>query len=111
MSLTIDPNDPDLGHGSDKEEVGQNKKYLVLSPEELAKGFVRPVRTKYIHEGKVGPKYHLRDLTEDEKKIYDKCFYVKYEVYPESESPCLGRFWTQARLDNVGRGGAALRRL
>jgi len=30
---------------------GQQKGYVVLSPEERAKGYVRPVRTKYIHVG------------------------------------------------------------
>lgn len=29
---------------------GQQKDYVVLSEEERAKGFVRPVRTEYIHE-------------------------------------------------------------
>ena len=44
--LTTDRNDPDLGiPGPD----GQNKKYLVLSKEEIAKGFVRPVYRGYIH--------------------------------------------------------------
>lgn len=47
--LTTDPNDPNLGHGSDDKPVPQNKTYLVLSEEERAKGFVRPVRTKYLH--------------------------------------------------------------
>ena len=51
--LTTDPNDPDLGHGGDSEPVEQNKKYLVLSEEERAKGFVRPLRRAYIH-GKCG---------------------------------------------------------
>ena len=49
MSLTTDPNDPQLGHGSDNEPVPQNEKYLVLSEEERAKGFVRPVRFSYEH--------------------------------------------------------------
>jgi NAD-dependent deacetylase len=49
-SLTTDPSDPDLGRGSDSEKVPQNKKYLVLSDEEKAKGYVRPVRTTYIHK-------------------------------------------------------------
>lgn len=31
-------------------EDGQQKTYLVLSEEERAKGFVRPVRRSYIHE-------------------------------------------------------------
>lgn len=50
MSLTTDRNDPDLGHGVDKKPIEQHKKYLVLSDEELAKGFVRPLRRAYIHE-------------------------------------------------------------
>ena len=50
MSLTTNPNDPDLKRGIDEDKVPQNKKYLVLSQEELLKGFIRPVRDKYIHE-------------------------------------------------------------
>lgn len=49
MSLTTDPKDPRLGHGSDDKPVPQNEVYLVLSDEELAKGFVRPVRSSYKH--------------------------------------------------------------
>lgn len=46
MSLTTDPNDPNLHKvGPD----GQNETYLVLSEEERAKGFVRPVRQSYRH--------------------------------------------------------------
>lgn len=47
--LTEDPKDPDLGHGSNDEPVPQNTKYLVLSEEERAKGFVEPVRMSYVH--------------------------------------------------------------
>ncbi len=46
MSHTTDPNDADL---HEKDSNNQNKKYLILSEEERAKGFVRPVRTKYVH--------------------------------------------------------------
>lgn len=49
MSLTTDPNDPRLGHGVDKEPTGQNDAYLVLSEEERAKGFVRPLYRAYVH--------------------------------------------------------------
>jgi len=45
--LTIDRSDPDLYV---KEANGQNKKYLILSEEERAKGFVRPVYRAYIHK-------------------------------------------------------------
>lgn len=47
MSLTTDRNDPDLGYGVDSVEVPQNKKYLVLSKEEIDKGFVQPLRDSY----------------------------------------------------------------
>lgn len=47
--LTEDPNDPDLGHGADSTPTPQNKKYLVLSEAERAKGFTRPYRDAYHH--------------------------------------------------------------
>ena len=50
MSGTTDPNDPRLGRGIDTDKVPQNEVYQVLSEEERAKGFVRPVRKKYIHD-------------------------------------------------------------
>lgn len=50
-SLTSDRTDPRLGHGIDDAPVAQNAAYLVLSDEDRAKGFVRPVRRSYIHVG------------------------------------------------------------
>jgi hypothetical protein len=49
MSLTDNPNDPRLTHGADDEPTAQAEVYLVLSDEERAKGFVRPVRHSYVH--------------------------------------------------------------
>lgn len=49
MSLTSDPNDPRLTHGVDDEPTQMAEAYLVLSEEERAKGFVRPVRSSYVH--------------------------------------------------------------
>jgi len=50
MSLTTDPNDPLLRqHEESGQNKGQQKAYLVLSAEERAKGFVRPVRYRYRH--------------------------------------------------------------
>ena len=49
MSLTEDPSDPRLGHGVDTEPQGQHETYLVLSEEERAKGFIRPLYRSYIH--------------------------------------------------------------
>lgn len=48
--LTNDRNDPRLTHGSDDEPVDQAEAYLVLSGEERARGFVRPVRRTYVHD-------------------------------------------------------------
>lgn len=48
--LTDDPNDPALTHGADEEPVPQAPVYLVLSDEERAKGFVRPLRRAYVHQ-------------------------------------------------------------
>lgn len=47
MSLTTDRTDPEL---YEKDTSGQNKKYLVLSEEERAKGWVRPYRDTYVHD-------------------------------------------------------------
>ncbi len=46
MPTTSDRNDPDLAQ---VDETGMQKKYLVLSPEERGKGFVRPLRSTYFH--------------------------------------------------------------
>ncbi|MGJ7500119.1 hypothetical protein ACSFBF_07140 [Variovorax sp. ZT5P49] len=40
----ITPDHRDIDHAT-----GQQKSYVVLTAEERAKGFVRPVRTKYVH--------------------------------------------------------------
>lgn len=103
MSITTDPTDPRLGQGSDSEPKPQNEVYLVLSDEERAKGFVRPVRLSYQHVG-ASPKYPMRDLTDEEKEQYAPWGYVKKEVYPESELPLTGKYWTQEQLNRMGKG-------
>lgn len=47
--LTDDRNDPRLTHGPDDTPRPQAEVYLVLSEEERAKGFVRPLRRSYVH--------------------------------------------------------------
>lgn len=106
--VTSDPTDPRLGRGIDKKPVQQHEVYLVLSDEERAKGFVRPVRRSYLHVGIAGPKYPLRDLTAEELEQHAAHGYAKYEVYPAGESPVVGRYWTQAQLDSVGKGCGTL---
>src|SRR5258708_5292592 len=99
--LTTDPNDPRLGHGSDREPRPQQEVYYVLPEEERAKGFVRPVRYSYKHVGPSGPTHPLRELTDEQKVLFPD--YVKFEVYPESELPQTGKFWTQQQLDEIGK--------
>lgn len=49
MGITTDRNDPRLGRGIDDNPIPQHEVYLVLSDEERAKGFIRPVRRTYFH--------------------------------------------------------------
>lgn len=49
MGITEDPNDPRLTRGPDEAPVEQAPVYLVLSDSERAAGFVRPVRSSYVH--------------------------------------------------------------
>lgn len=88
--------------------TGQQKGYVVLSAEERAKGFVRPVRCSYVHVGLAAPKNPLRDLNEREIGLGWNEHYAKFEEYtdvlPTKTQPRPGRFWTQAELDNIGKG-------
>jgi len=81
-----------------------HKSYIVLTDAERAKGFVRPVRRTYRHVGTPPPKHELRDLTEDETAKFSQFGYIKFEPYGPEESPKTGRYWTQAQLDNIGKG-------
>lgn len=105
MSLTTDPKDPRLGHGVDIEPVPQNDVYLILSEEERAKGFVRPVRKSYVHVGKKieleGGK--LRKLTKKEKEYYKDYGYYGYIKYPKDRSPLVGMFISKEEYDNIGK--------
>lgn len=101
MPVTTDPNDPRLGHGTDSEPKPQNEAYLVLSDEERAKGFVRPLRFSYRHVGKPAPKYPLIDIPDEYKDIGHD--YVKWEPYPEG-SLSKGRFWTQEQINAINNG-------
>lgn len=106
VGAAVAPGIPDTATGPD----GQQRGYVVLSAEERAKGFVRPVRTSYVHVGPPGPKGTLRDLTPDEAERYGSGAdpFVKFEVYPPEMAPKTGRFWTQADLDAVAKGCGAL---
>ena len=79
MSLTTNPNDPKLKEGQ-KNEIGQHEIYLVLSEEERAKGFVRPVRNSYVHVGKKQHGLEIHRMLNEEEKIEMK------EKYPENKN-------------------------
>lgn len=53
MGFTTDPNDPRIQHSrgtrQDYAPTPQQDVYLILSEDERAKGFVRPVRRSYKH--------------------------------------------------------------
>jgi hypothetical protein len=102
MPVTTNPEDPRLGKGIDEISTGQNEAYLVLSEEERAKGFIRPYRESYQHVGKPAVMFPLQDLTDEQKEHYPE--YVKYEKYPESMSPKMGKYYTQAELDSINKG-------
>lgn len=94
MAAVTNPNDPGL---KQVRADGQQENYLVLSEEERAKGFVRPVRSSYKHVGE-RPKHPTRPLTPDEGERYKQFGYAAYEEYPDSDSAVCGRFWTDKQL-------------
>lgn len=108
MSLTSDPNDPRLTRGPDEVPRPQAAAYLVLSEEERARGFVRPVRYSYVHAGPPGPAHVLRDLTPEQREHHEGSGYIKYESYENctdhDHRSALGRYWTKQDLDYIGRG-------
>lgn len=93
--ITDDPKHPGINK---KTESGQDEAYLVLSEAERARGFIRPVRTRYIHKG-IRPKHNLRPLTEEESNRYAQFGYVMYEEYPKKDG-IVGRYWTSAQLNS-----------
>lgn len=104
-----------LGITSDRAKVdatiepatGMQRSYLVLSDEERAKGFVRPVRQTYVHVGNGGPKGQTRDLTDEERERYAGQDIALFEQYDESQAPATGRYWTNADLARATACGTA----
>lgn len=105
MSLTTDKNDPRLGHGVDDECIPQHDVYLVLSNEERAKGFVRPVRRSYTHVGKKVDLEGgtLEELSPEDIERYAPYKYAAFCRYPESRSPLVGKMLTQKEVDNIDK--------
>lgn len=100
--VTLVDGSPVTPDHAELKENGQQKAYVVLSAEERAKGFIRPVRQTYRHVGDAPPS-NLRDLTAEEQENYGDEGYVKFEEYPPEKSPVTGKFWTQAQLDEISK--------
>ena len=78
MGITTDRNDPDLGYGIDTKPRDQHTKYLVLSEEERAKGFIRPVSRTYIHVGK-------KIERDEEGRLLGRLIKIDEPDYPKNE--------------------------
>lgn len=94
---------PEDGSHRELKANGQQRDYVVLSAEERAKGYVKPVRRSYIHRGPDRLPDNLRDLTPEEHARYDQYGYVKYQPYGENGAGLLGRYWTQPEIDRAGK--------
>jgi hypothetical protein len=89
---------------SQTEATGQHESYVVLAPEERAKGFVRPYRDSYEHVG-IRPTYPTRALTAEEGERFAGGNYVAFEAYPDDapekrNNSITGRYWTAAQLSS-----------
>ena len=94
--VTSDPGDPRLTHGPDSEPVPQAEVYLVLSEEELAKGFVRPVRRTYVHRTCGGST--TMGLVLAETYARDPKFYGStYCVHCQMHRPVAEFVWAEPR--------------
>lgn len=106
----VNPDDAPVPNSATRPD-GQHVDHWVMCPGEIIKaGFKRPVRRSYKHVGPPGPKFLLRDLT-DQEHADTAGRYAKYEAYPESESPKVGQFWTKEQLDKVGKGCGTVTRM
>lgn len=106
MSLTTDPKSPCLN--TPKGEGQQNECYLILSEEERAKGYVRPVRNRYIHVGKKPHGLEIHQILTEEDKLEmkkkfpnDKRDYVAILTVMKKEDGSFlgGSYVTQEELD------------
>lgn len=87
-----------------RNEPGMHKSYIVLSDDERAKGFVRPVRNAYVHE-KCGTLTRIGSMLAETYARYPKFYGATFCVgcnahYPVGES---GEFlWADGDKSKVG---------
>lgn len=92
VGLTSDRRDPRLTYGVDEAPRPQSDVYLVLSEEERAKGFVRPVRHRYQHETCGAVTSMGRELAETYAR--KPTFYgATYCVHCQMHKPVAEFFW------------------
>jgi len=104
VSTTKDPSDPRLTRGVDNTPTDQAAAYLVLSDEERAKGFVRPVRRSYVHSGGEKPCHSVTTMTQAIAETYarDPHFYgATYCVACRMHLP-VGEFVWDGTSEAVG---------
>jgi len=110
MSLTTDKNHP--GVNKPKGEGEQNEAYLILSEEERAKGFIRPVRTDYVHVGKNIKKHWKsihRILTKEEQEEHkDKKYVAIMTVLTKEDGSFLGGAYVTQEELSAWENGAYL---
>ncbi len=89
---TDNPQDPALTSGIDVNPSQQAEKYLVLSEQERAKGFVRPLRRAYVHEVCGGATALNEDIAETYAR--DPNFYqATYCVHCKRHRPLAEFMW------------------
>ena len=101
---TTDPTDSKLGHGVDEEPIEQHEVYLILSEEERSKGFVRPYRDGYIHQGRKLSTYTLLDNPEDDIRGGDP-YIALFDVINSEGEHIGGQYATQKELDGFLKTG------
>lgn len=103
QKVTLSGKPPDgVTHGAPQPidpASGMHRDYYVLSAEERAKGFVRPVRLSYRHVG-IRPKHPVRPLTDEQNERYSQFGYEAFEPYMEPRGAVTGRFWTLEQLNS-----------
>lgn len=90
--LTSDRNDPRLTHGIDTEKVSQAEAYLILSSEERAKGYIRPVRYAYIHK-ECGTLTSMGTALSETYARDPKFYGATYCVYCSKHLPVSDFYW------------------
>lgn len=106
MSLTTDRNHPGLNKPT---ASGQNEAYIILSDDERAEGFIRPVRREYIHVGRNVAAHYKgihRMLDDAEKAQYADKKYVAVMTVLTNEDGSFrgGTYVTQEELNAYNNG-------